>query len=358
MVQKGYFVITDITGYTAYLTKSELDHAHEILESLFDAQIKNIKPPLVISNFQGDAILSYVPGGVFLQKQILIELVESIYFAFSRKLELMQFNTTCTCNACKNISGLDLKIFVHYGDYMLQQLAEKEELIGSDVILAHRMMKNQVIEQTDIQAYALFTEKAAESLELETFCADLKPYKDNYEHVGEVNMFVHCLKTQWEKEKEKTRNVVTKEEAWVSFEVEINAPPVVVWDYLTKIDIKLQMLGFSVGGRTDDLGGRVGVESSFHCAHGDLEFRYKVIDWKAFKYFTCYETGPNGIIYDNTYHLTPTETGTLFANYVRIPESGPIEETKELMQDIWDQAFPNLKPFIERAISQTTPKIE
>ena len=71
MVQKGYFIITDITGYTAYLTKSELDHAHEILKSLFDAQIENIKPPLVVSNFQGDAILSYAPEDIFLQKQTI-----------------------------------------------------------------------------------------------------------------------------------------------------------------------------------------------------------------------------------------------------------------------------------------------
>ena len=358
MVQKGYFIITDISGYTAYLTKSELDHAQEILKSLFDAQLENIKPPLVVSNFQGDAILSYVPEDSFLQNQILIELIEDIYFGFSRKLELMQFNTSCTCNACKNISGLDLKIFVHYGDFMLQQVAEKEELVGSDVILAHRMMKNKVIEQTGIQAYALFTEKAAESLELGTLCPALRPYQDNYEHVGEVNMFVHCLKTQWGKEKEKTRNVVTKEEAWVSFEIEINAPPAVVWDYLTKSDMKLKMLGFSVGGRTDDLGGRIGVDSSFHCAHGDLEFRYKVLDWKAFEYFTCYETGPNDLIYDNTYHFSPTETGTLFANYVRIPESGPIEESQETMQNIWDQAFPNIKPFIEQAYSESTPNLK
>ena len=358
MVHRGYFIITDITGYTAYLTKSELDHAQEILKSLFEAQIDNIQPPLVVSNFQGDAILSYVPEESFVQNQILIELVEDIYFAFSRKRELMQFNTTCSCNACKNISGLDLKIFVHYGDYLLQQIAEKEELVGSDVILTHRMMKNKVIEQTGIRAYALFTEAAAESLDLDTFCPDLKLYKDNYEHVGEVNMFVHSLKSQWEKEKEKIRNVVTKDEAWVSFEIEINAPPAVVWDYLTEIDIKSKMLGFSIGGRTDDLGGRIGVESSFHCAHGDLEFRYKVLDWKAFEYFTCYESGPNGLIFDNTYHFTPTENGTLFANYVRIPETGPVEESQELMQNIWNQAFPNIKPFIEQASSQSAPQTD
>jgi hypothetical protein len=293
-----------------------------------------------------------VPEDGFLQKQTLIELIEEIYFAFTRTRELMKFNTSCICKACKNIPSLDLKIFIHYGDYMLQKMAGREELMGSDVILAHRMMKNQVAEQTGIRAYALFTEKAAAALELDTFCTELKSYTDSYEHVGEVNMLVHCLKTQWEKEQEKTRNVVTKEEAWVGFEIEIDVPSSFVWYYLTLIDIKLQMLGFSEGGRTDDLGGRIREESSFHCAHGDLEFRYKVVDWNPFKYFTCYETGPNGVVYDNTYHLIPTETGTLFANYVRTPESGPIEETQALMQNIWDQAFPKLKPFMEQAFSR------
>ena len=46
MANKGYFIITDISGYTEYLTESELDHAHEILQSLFDAQLKQIKFPL------------------------------------------------------------------------------------------------------------------------------------------------------------------------------------------------------------------------------------------------------------------------------------------------------------------------
>ncbi len=40
MANKGYFIITDISGYTEYLTESELDHAHEILQSLFDAQLQ------------------------------------------------------------------------------------------------------------------------------------------------------------------------------------------------------------------------------------------------------------------------------------------------------------------------------
>lgn len=38
----GYFILTDISGYTAFLTGSELDHAQDALQNLFDVQWKSI----------------------------------------------------------------------------------------------------------------------------------------------------------------------------------------------------------------------------------------------------------------------------------------------------------------------------
>jgi len=32
MANKGYFIITDISGYTEHLTKSELEHAYATLQ--------------------------------------------------------------------------------------------------------------------------------------------------------------------------------------------------------------------------------------------------------------------------------------------------------------------------------------
>ena len=61
MPDKGYFLITDITGYTTFLTQSELEHAQMVIEALFDTQLKCINKPLNVSNFQGDAILCYAP---------------------------------------------------------------------------------------------------------------------------------------------------------------------------------------------------------------------------------------------------------------------------------------------------------
>ena len=59
MANTGFFIITDISGYTEFLTKSEIDHAQDAIQSLFDVQINSIKHPFVISGFRGDAILMY-----------------------------------------------------------------------------------------------------------------------------------------------------------------------------------------------------------------------------------------------------------------------------------------------------------
>jgi len=61
MTNKGYFIITDISRYTEYLTKSELEHTHAALQGLFDAQLANMNFPLHISGFRGDAIFMYIP---------------------------------------------------------------------------------------------------------------------------------------------------------------------------------------------------------------------------------------------------------------------------------------------------------
>jgi hypothetical protein len=133
MPQHGYLLIADITGYTLFLTESELEHAHGILETIFNSLLDELKEPLTLSNFQGDAILVYVPEEDVPQGQILLEAIERLYCSFANTLAALQRNTACICNACRNINHLDLKFVVHYGTYLLHTLAGRQELQGPDV---------------------------------------------------------------------------------------------------------------------------------------------------------------------------------------------------------------------------------
>ena len=349
---QGYFVITDISGYTAFLTHSELDHAHDILQTLFKAQLAQIKPPFIISGFRGDAILMYVPETSFIQPQSLLDSLETMYCSFASTLEQMQYRTTCTCRACKSMSLLDLKMVAHYGSYLTQQMGDREELLGADVIVPHRMLKNHVIEQTGIKSYALFSQAAMHSLQLQEICESLTDYTDTYEHIGEVKMVVHNLRAAWERQQAKRRKVISVEESWVKFESDIAAPPSLVWDYLTTPDLKVQMTGLNFMKRTDGLGGRIREGAKFHCAHGEVEFQYQIVDWKPFDYFTTLQTD-NGthLEYYETYYFVASESGTHFINCVSKPEGDVPAQAQGMFQELWNDALGRIKPFIEHDIA-------
>lgn len=85
---------------------------------------------------------------------------------------------------------LDLKMYIHYGEYLIQKLGDREEPLGADVIVPHRMLKNRVIEQTGIKSYALFSDVAAHKLNSLEYCRKVIPHIESYEHIGEVAMCV------------------------------------------------------------------------------------------------------------------------------------------------------------------------
>ena len=144
MTQQGFLIISDITGYSKYVNESELEHARDSLIALLNILIDHTQSPLVLSKLEGDAVFSYAPTGGFLQGQTLLDMIESTYASFRKALELMVINTTCTCNACRNLPNLDLKFFVHFGSFMIQKIGNYTELVGNDVNLVHRLAKNHI----------------------------------------------------------------------------------------------------------------------------------------------------------------------------------------------------------------------
>lgn len=350
MAHKGYFVITDISGYTEYLTGSELDHAHEILQSLFDAQLKAVKHPFVISGFRGDAIFMYVPETNFVQSQSFLEALENFYIVFADTLQQMQYNTTCTCRACKNMRMLDLKMCIHYGEYLVQKLGDREELLGADVIVPHRMLKNHVIEKTGIESYALFSDVAAVKLNLLEYCEQAIPHVESYEHLGEVPMYVYDLHAVWEAYKKKQRKFVDASEAWVKCEVEVPFPAALIWEYLTQPDLEAGFLRYDYGERTDKMGGRVGEGAGFHCAHGELHVYGKVLDWKPFDYYTL-EQSAAGLNYIATRRLVPLEEGTRVGVYLSKPAENSSEEVRQLLQSAISDGYAGLGPYMEQDIN-------
>ena len=140
-VQQGYFLLADISGYTSFLTRTELDHSHEILTDLLETVLGRFKSLLTVHKIEGDAIFAYSPESRGVRGERLLELIEDTYTDFRERMKNVRRHTTCTCRACQSIPMLDLKFMAHHGDFVVQNISGIRELVGADVNLVHRLLE-------------------------------------------------------------------------------------------------------------------------------------------------------------------------------------------------------------------------
>ena len=321
-VETGLLLIADITGYTRFLASSELEHAQDSLRSLLNLLIEHTQSPLVISRLEGDAVISYAPAGSFKQGQTIVEMIERTYFDFSRARELMMLNTTCTCNACRNIPNLDLKFFVHFGSYMLEPLYTYTELIGTDVNLIHRLTKNSVTQQTGLQAYVAYTQAAVTALGMDPIVESMTRHAETYESIGEVQVYVDDLHGKWEQEKTRTRMAVPEEQAALRFEEFYPLPPLMMWDIVIDPHYRAILVG-STRARVDQLtNGRIGMGATYYCAHGNRVSAQTIVDWQPPREYTWVSDPVLGIYTLNTVRLSSSVGGSHLEMLLGKPTGG------------------------------------
>jgi hypothetical protein len=194
--QKGYLVLADISGYTFFLANTELEHAHIAMTYLLEAIVAKMGSVLTILKLEGDAVFAFLEEEKLPDGKLLMDIVDQTYFAFREQAKSMHKGTTCPCKACQELPTLDLKFMVHHGDFVIQQVAGMKDILGSDVTLVHRLMKNSVAESTGWRGYALFTLKGLESLQV-----DQKAFiqqRESYEHLGDVETYVMDMRPRYE----------------------------------------------------------------------------------------------------------------------------------------------------------------
>ena len=305
--QHGYLVLADISGYTSYLAGVELDHAQGVLTDLLENIVASFKALLTISKLEGDAVFGYVAESQVSRGETLIEFVEATYMAFRDRQDGVKRATTCTCNACRAIPSLDLKFIIHHGDYMTQSIAGIAELVGSDVNLVHRLLKNHVSEKTGWRAYALFTGQSLEHLVVPCDPRDLHSHTEQYEHLGEVLTYSLDLHKRHAALAAARHIIVEDQGADMVLDYDFPVLPAVLWDYLNdppRRDAWFSGTRWSAGDRP---GGRTGPGAQNHCAHGKGSSSSEVIvDWKPFDYATMHQYFAKDKYWAVTYRFSPS----------------------------------------------------
>ena len=289
----GHLVIADISGYTQYLTSSELEHAHDVLSSLMGLLVDRTLPPLRVAGLEGDAVFSYgiADGGI--GGQTLVEMIEGTYIAFRRAIEQMVLNTTCQCNACANIGTLDLKFFVHYGTFSMSPLRGRDELVGSPVIEIHRLLKNHIADATGVDAYTAYTNQAVEALGLDGFTEALVRHEETYPDLEPLTLWVQDMHAVWNTTRDGHEARIAPADTLLQVKGELPVPHGVAWALLLQPRYRSLLYGVDRQEPSQRQAGRIAEGSVFTCYHGkNTVTTQTVLALAPFRYMVTHDTTP------------------------------------------------------------------
>ncbi len=280
----AYFAIADISGYTNFLAKVELDHAQDIIADFMNVVVKGLRPPFRLAKFEGDAAFVYAVAEK-VDGSLLQDTIESAYFSFRRRLRDVKQASICECKACVAMSDLDFKFVVHHGEMVKQKMGGREELAGRDVILVHRLLKNTVSEKIGSRAYTVYSDACIQTMGMDPAAQGLVEHRENIDIIGDVRLWLRNLDEAWKKENERTRVEVTRADAYVTWEFDIAASRQRVWEHFTVPGQRQKWWPTDAIIDTSS-NKRRGIGTEIHCMHGKDAIIEEVLDWRPSDYFT------------------------------------------------------------------------
>ena len=156
---RAVLLIADIGGYTDYMSTHRFSLAHaevntaRMLDKMIDAA-----PGYELIEIEGDAaFLSRKADSRGADDATVTEILQAAV-AMHRAFHLERQNVAtnlCPCSGCKEAGNLKLKFVAHIGDVATQTIQKRHKLVGIDVILVHRLLKNPV----PIPEYVLLSEE-------------------------------------------------------------------------------------------------------------------------------------------------------------------------------------------------------
>ncbi len=315
--QHGYLLLADLSGFTAFLSASELEHAHDVLGELIQLIVRRLTPGLQLVEVEGDAVYVYAPEGSLPSGEQLLSLIDETYTAFRDRVDAIQRHSTCVCNACRSVLLLDLKFIAHYGEYILQEVAGSRKPLGSDVNLVHRLLKNSVGEATGWRAYALLTQPAVERLGIPT--EGMHVQVQTYESLPPTRTFSFDLHARYDAVTASRHVLIPAEQADLRFTFDLPLGPSDAWDWLNDPAKRTRWEGQPVESAKSTA--RRGVGAASHCLHGSkVRIIQTILDWRPFDYFTYESRSPKSGQPDSvsTVVLRPSADGTTVDLRVRV----------------------------------------
>jgi len=152
MAEQAIILIPDISGFTEFTSATEIDHSAHIITELLELIVESNETDFTLAEIEGDAVLFYRKGAPLEREQLIAQCL-SMFSNFHSRLMVIERDTVCQCGACQSASRLTLKFIAHFGYIKEIRVAQFVKATGVDMIVAHRLLKNDI----DSSEYILMT---------------------------------------------------------------------------------------------------------------------------------------------------------------------------------------------------------
>lgn len=180
--------IPDISGFTKFMSETETELSSKVIPALLNKIIYSNKIGLKVSEIEGDAVLFYKIKTLPSLKE-LINQCTYFYKEFYKQINILKETLKNEYDAYKIPETLGLKIILHYGhEIETVQIGKHIKLMGEDVIVAHKLLKNEVPKDEYLLiSENLLSQYNMKELSNKIYWDKLKSGKNIYEHLGEIN---------------------------------------------------------------------------------------------------------------------------------------------------------------------------
>jgi len=305
-LERVCLLLADLSGYTAYLANSEPDHAPALAGDLVETVVRQLSPTFRLAKLEGDAAFLVAPLAR-VDGPMLLDAIDAAYDAFRRRLQSVTAATTCDCASCSRVPDLDLKFVVHAGSVVRHRVAGREELAGTDAIIAHRLLKADSPSVAGLIRYALITDACVRALGLDAAALGMVPATERFEHLGEVP--VHLVDLEHRTATMGRRWTPPRRAPLAEADLHLRAAPMAVWEQLTSPRLRPGWEGLQ---RIDEatVSGRRGVGTMSACVADRLASVEEILEWRPFAAFVRRASVPGVGRLAVRYELTPEDDAT------------------------------------------------
>lgn len=186
-LEPAFFCVPDITGFTKFISIADINFTKNfipaLLRKLIDSNILKMK----IGEIEGDAIFFYKTGRLSSVGKVA-EQCKLIYQTFSDFISSVEQSDPDNYNLYLADSQLGLKIIIHHGYISTANIKGRIKLLGVDVIIAHKLLKNAIVDYNYILLTDKYLSKIKDRQNLEQWFnwEKLRTGMEVYEYIGEV----------------------------------------------------------------------------------------------------------------------------------------------------------------------------